>query len=161
MAQSRISFNLIDHSSETSGPTIYIQDPAADGSDFTEYSSTATPGTLYTDLKAAIAALSSMNFKSITLNLEMEDLLGTIPADADAQREVAIRCYYRSDVTGKLYSFSVPGVKRSEFAVSNLDEIPLTDPKIAALKAIIDVYGRDEFGNGVTMERVVWGGRAS
>lgn len=144
-----VTFNLIDHSGETS--TVSFNTPDLDDTNINGYLNT-TIGQPLGDLKAAIDALTLMNEAKITINASQIVSPASLPADPNAQREQGLQVKYTDTVTGKKYRFTVPGLNRTLVAQQGTDVVDFENNVLMqALVAAFEADYTSEFGNPVTV----------
>lgn len=101
-----IRVGWLDHSNERTTTQFYFEDIAADGSNYGDLFDAVTGQ--YDLMKAGLIAITKLNHTKTTAPIQVDQSVESIPADATAQRELAIRWLYVDNVTGKKYRFDTP-----------------------------------------------------
>jgi len=139
MAQPYVVHGLIDNSGESSKVKFYLPDvTGANYGTITGNVITANVG----ELRLAVAAATLMNFTRHTVVCEVYDDVGTLPSDANAQREQKLLITYIGDGgTSKKYRIELPGADRTLFAQTGTDVVDHTvNLNAIALKDAIESY---------------------
>lgn len=153
-----VFWGWLDHSGERTKTTLHFDDLAGDGSNFTDFSSPAGPrGLMGTELQLLTKLQHTKTQLSHTLNTSVE----SIPADATAQRETAVRWIYADNVTGKKYRFDTPAPV-DLLLQTGTDVIDLAANAIALqFKAAFELNCVSPDGNAVTLLSARYVGRRS
>lgn len=144
-----IRVGWLDHSNERTTTQFYFPEIAADG---TNYPTLFAPATGKYDLmKAALVLITKLNHTKTTGAIQVDQSVESVPADATAQREMAIRWQYVDDVTGKKYRFDTPAPVDA-LIQSGTDVIDIVaNVPAAAFVADFEANCVSPDGNAVTM----------
>jgi len=142
-----VSVNLLDYSGETTRSQFYVAALAADGSNWAAIKADIDA------LRVALLIATGCSHINTTVSIEEATGSGALPADASAQRELAIRIKYRDDVTGEFGFVTCPGPIVTFYPPQGVkgDFIPLDNAVFAAFILVIeaDMVSRD--GNAITI----------
>jgi len=153
MPATKIHFGMIDHSSESCGPSVYVEEL-----DNSNYDAIDTSVGL---VQVALGVLSDCNFVRTTMGVELAAGGGTAPATVTAQREIGIRVGYRDTVTGRMESFVVPGPATTFYPATGTDVIPLDNVVAAAFIAVFEANCVSQDGNPVNVVSMRLVGRSN
>jgi hypothetical protein len=139
MAQPYVVHGMIDNSGESSKVKFYL--PLITAANYDDQTGNGI-GEAVGELRLAVAAASLMNFTRHTVVSDVYDDVGTLPSDANAQREQKLLITYIGDGgTSKKYRLEIPGADRTLFAQTGTDVVDHTSNVNAiALKAVIETY---------------------
>lgn len=143
---SKVRWGFLDHSAETTHVQLHLSplDDAGDNSAIFDLFSPAGA------LTVALYAMSKLEPTNIITSIPIAQSAPTVPTDATAQREVAIRFIYADNVTGKKYRFDVPAPVDA-IVPTGSDDVNMAAALIVAFKAVFDANAKSELGNAVTL----------
>lgn len=98
--------------------------------------------TAFDALVDAVDALTLMNRTGHTATAQAEALAETLPASANAQREIGLQMFM-SDVNGHKSRLVIPGVDLGIVAQAGTDLVDLTVTEVAALVTALETYAID------------------
>lgn len=157
MAATPIRVGMLDHSGERTSCTVYMEEIAANGSNWPDLFAPATGS--YDIFKAGLIAITKLNLTRTTAPIEVDQSVESVPSEATAQRETAIRWSYVDDVTGKKYRFDTPAPVDA-LLQSGTDVIDIVaNVGAAAFVAIFEAQCVSPDGNAVTMTGARFVGR--
>ncbi len=149
---SKIRVGMIDHSAEITSMNFHL-----DALTNANYDALflATTGK-YDLIKAVFNPLTILNLTRSTVSLEVDQSVGSLPADEHAQRELALRIFYTDSVSGKKYRLDVPGPAAGVIP-EGTDIVPLTNVPLAAFIVVFEAQAVSPEGNAlvVTSARIV------
>lgn len=144
-----IRVGWLDHSNERTTTQIHFEEIESDGSNYADLFAPVTGK--YALMKAGLVLISKLNHTKTTAPIQVDQSVESIPADATAQREMAIRWMYVDDVTGKKYRFDTPAPVDA-LIQSGTDVIDLVaNVAAAAFVALFEANCVSPEGNAVTM----------
>lgn len=146
--RTQVHFGMVDHSGESSGTILYFDPVAVDG---TNWDSLFTDvGTSVHDLvKAGIVTMTKLNMTRTIASIVVDESAGSLPSEADAQREWAIRFVYIDlDNSNKKYSFTVPA-PTDAVVPSGTDVVNLANITVAAFVTLIETYCKSPDGGDI------------
>jgi len=124
MSQPYVVHGMVDNSGEGSKVKFYL--PTITSANFDDVTGNGV-GDSVGDLRLAVAAASLMNFTRHTVVAAVYDDVGTLPSDANAQREQKLLITYIGDGgTSKKYRIELPGADRTLFAQTGTDVVDHT-----------------------------------
>lgn len=135
----RMTYSIKDYSGENTAVQCYIADSVAD------LAATAT-------LRTAIETISRGRPQRAEVS-EFELLQSGPATDADANRELKVLIGYTDNLTGKLYTFTIPCVLASDFTrIAGTDFVDITATPLAGFVTAFEAVGASEFGNAVSVQ---------
>ena len=143
-----VRIGMIDRSGENTSVNFHLPAIASDGSNWPNLFAPTTGR--YDLLKLTLTPLTRLNLTRSVMNQVVETSVGSLPADAMAQRELAIRFTYVDDVSNNKYRFDVPGPVDAVIQ-SGTDVIDLANVLIAAFKVDFEAQCVSPEGNAVTI----------
>lgn len=144
-----MNMTWLDFSNEKTRSKMYLSDVAADGSNWGALADQVTGA--HDVVKTAIAAITRLNHVTTTFSIEVEQSVPSVPADAMAQREFAIRWQYVDNVNGHYGSFHTYG-PIDALLQSGTDTIDLVSNVAAAgFVAIVEPILVSRDGNAITI----------
>lgn len=144
---SKVHYSYLDHSGERTRTQIYFQplDDSGDNSGLLD----AVTGAIAV-MGTALAAITRLPQAGTTMSTSVDEASPSLPADAMAQREIAIRWVYADDVTGKKYRFDSPAPVDA-IVPTGSDEVNMAAAAVITFKAVFDAQARSVDGNTVTL----------
>jgi len=145
-----VTLNLVDYSNEPTHSKFYI--------------STLTSGNIVAQeaiaeaVRLAIEAISLCNEKSMTATLPLHTASGIAPTNVLAQRELAIRVFYKDNTNSRTGSLTIPGPDLTAVTVTG-DEVLVADAGLMAALATALSVTNSRDGNNITVTRAVVVGR--
>ncbi len=131
---SAVTFTIRDRSDEYSAVKFPI--PAVDDANW------GVTDTRIAALQVAVAAATTGNIATRSLQAYREHVDDTNPANPYAQRELGLRLYYLDTVNGKKYHLTIPSPDLLVMGQGGTDLIDLTgslaDPIVAAMEALME-----------------------
>ena len=153
-----VSWGWLDHSGERTKTTIHFEDIASDGSNWNEFEGVLGKRSV---VGTALQAITKLQHTRTVLSQTLNTSVESIPADATAQRETAIRWIYADNVTGKKYRFDSPAPVDA-LLQSGTDVIDLAANAAAiAFVTVFEANCVSPDGNAVTMISARYVGRRS
>jgi hypothetical protein len=144
-----MTLTWVDFSAEKTRTKVYLSDVAADGSNWAALAAQTTGA--HDVVKAAMAAITRLNHVTTKFSIEVEQSIPSIPADAMAQRELAVRWTYVDNVTGDYGSFHTYG-PIDALLQSGTDTIDIVaNVAAAAFITIVEPILVSRAGNAVTI----------
>lgn len=112
-------------------------------------------------VRTAIQAISLCNEKDFTATLVLHSSDGVPPSNVYAQRELAIRVFYRDTVTGRAGSITIPGPDLTVVTLTG-DEVLIEDGDVMEdFKTAFELSAKSLDENAVVLTRAVLVGRNS
>lgn len=145
---SKHRFAYLDHSAETTHCQLHF-DPVQ-GAASNDGIWNAVTGKVFL-MKDALDTITRLSPAGVTASLQLEANAASLPADALAQREIAIRWSYRDLTTGKMYRFDTPGPVDA-IVPTGTDDVNMASVAVLAFKAVFDANVISEDGNSVSLE---------
>jgi len=147
MAVTTASYGWIDHSAE--GSRTQLNFPALSAANFDDITG-AAPGGAINDMRVALELVTKLNETRVSASLDVHSAVGSIPADATAQREIAARMIYVDNVTTQRYRFDIPA-PADDFVPTGSDDINMAAAVWVAFKAAFEANCVSPVGNPVTL----------
>jgi len=144
---SKARFSWVDHSNERTNTQLHFI-PVVDNASNATLLDAAT-GIIPT-MSAALDLITKLPNAGVTVSIPLETNSPTLPLDATAQRETAIRWSYADVVTGKKYRFDTPG-PIDDIVPTGSDDVNMAAAEVIAFKAVFDANVQSEVGNDVTL----------
>lgn len=144
----KVHYNYIDHSAERTRTQLYFADVASDGSNYGDLFDAVTGSVDI--LRIALDVITKLNETNVLASIEAHIAAGTLPSDATAQRETAIRFVYIDNVTNKRYRFDVPA-PADAFVPTGSDEVNMAAAVVITFKGIFEAQCVSPVGNPVTL----------
>lgn len=141
----KVTVSLIDHSAELTRTQFYLDDIAADGSNWASITAAIDL------LVAGLLVATDCDHVSTTVSVDYDFGDGVPPATVTAQREIAIQVTYRDTVTGEKGRFTVPGPVTGFYPPTGVkgDYIPLDNVIFAAFILVIEANMVSRDGNAI------------
>jgi hypothetical protein len=144
-----VTHGMIGNSGESSSVTFYL--PDVTGANYDDVTGNGV-GQNVGDLRLAVAAVTLMNFTKHTVTTEQYAEAGTLPADANAQREIKLWVQYVDTVNARVGSLSIPGPNLSILAQTGTDVVDHTSNAAAiALTNAIEANAVSRDGNPIAV----------
>ena len=159
MAATKVHFGYIDHSAESTRTQLYVAELESDGSNFPNVFDPSPSGSV-DNLRLALDTVTKLNETNVTASLLAHEAVGSIPADATAQREIAARMTYVDNVTGKKYRFDIPAPDDA-FVPTGTDDINMAAAVWVTFKGLFEANAVSPDGNAVTLQSGKLVGRRS
>jgi len=157
--QASITFK--DKANESASVSLYFAEAAV-----IAFATDPTAAGAVKDTMDAIADMSLLTEVKREASSALTAVAPALPTDDQAYRSSKLIVYYYDDVTGKNYSFTIPGRDPAEYnTTAGTKVVPLTivgggTAEIEALVSAINLYLNSQDGNAVTVSRIeVAGGR--
>jgi hypothetical protein len=147
MAVTTANYGWIDHSAESSRTRLNFPEIESDGSNYENI--TGATGNIEL-MRVAVQAVSKLNETRVTMSQVLHTAVGTIPADATAQREMAARMTYVDNVTNKKYRFDIPAPDDA-YVPTGSDDINMAAAVWVTFKTAFDSLVVSPDGNAVTL----------
>lgn len=150
-----ITQGFIDYSGEKSSTTWHVAPPDV-GDDFTDAISAAN------NVQGAIGVVTLCNFTKLNMIHNIETDVPSLPANASAQREMALWIQYVDDTDGTYQSMSIPAPDLPLLAQANTDEVDIVaNITAAALVLVLEANVKSENDNPITVTRMRIIGRSN
>jgi hypothetical protein len=144
---SKARFAYLDHSAEVTHTALHFEPLFSDASNVGVLD---TPAGSVALIGTALALITKLPQAGTTMSVQLDTSTPSIPTDATAQRETAIRWTYADTTTGKKYRFDVPA-PIDDIVPTGTDEVNMASLDVIAFKAVFDAEVRSEVGNGVAL----------
>lgn len=142
----KLYFGLIDYSAERSGVTVYL--PELDASNYAALFGVGGRAAL---LQTELEIITGLTRTGTSATVPLAPGSDALPANVNAQREIAVRVSYQDDVTGKKYRFDIPGPVDALYPPQGTDVIPLDNVLAAAFIAVFEAQAVSVDGNAITI----------
>lgn len=153
MPLSTVSLNQVDYSNEATRSTWHTAE--INGASY------AAVATLAEAVRTALQAISLCNEKDFTATIFIHQSDGTPPSNVYAQRELAVRVFYKDTVTGRAGSITIPGPDLSLLTLAG-DEVLIEDGDVMEdFKTAFELSAKSLDANSVVLTRAILTGRNS
>lgn len=156
---SSVNFTLVDNSNELTNTKIYL--PQITAANHDTVTGDASSGQNVYELRQAINGVIIGNHVRRTIAHSVIPDLGTIPASAFAQREIALRVSYQDNVTSKKYELTFGTADLAALATQGTDVVDITSGAAATLVSALENYAVSPDGNDITVLTMSIVGRRS
>lgn len=147
MATTQVSYGWIDHSAEGSRTQLHFPELETDGSNLDAILGVTGDANV---MRLALDVVSKLNETRVTAGILVHTAVGSIPADATAQREIAARMTYVDNVTTKKYRFDIPAPD-DDFVPTGSDDINMAAAVWVTFKTAFEASCVSPDGNAVTL----------
>lgn len=149
MASTKVHFGYIDHSAEPTRTQLHFPAILANGTNFPNIFDPSPSGKV-DNVRLALADVTKLNETNVQASITAHQATGSIPADATAQRETAIRFTYIDNVTNKKYRFDIPA-PADAYVPTGSDDVNMAAAVVQAFKTIFEANCVSPDGNAVTL----------
>lgn len=144
---SKVHFSYLDHSGERTRTQVYFE-PVDDSGDNSALLNQTTGAIAL--LGTALALLTRCPQAGTTVSIPIDVASPGLPADAMAQREMAIRWQYTDVITGEKGRFDTPAPVDA-IVPTGSDNVNMAAAAVLAFKAVFDAQARSKDGNAVQL----------
>lgn len=159
MPSANSNFTVRDHQKENSYG-FYV--PVLNAANIADYTDSATPGTLLSDLITAINVVSASVLTKVTVQALSEEYSPTTPTDPTVRNEDTLILKWQDTVEPQVKGrIEMRGVDIGLIGQAGTDDVDMSQAEMVTLISAVEAYAVSKIGNPITIYDALTVGRKS